>query len=119
MSTLDLRPGVVDLLGYAGDTIRLDVRLENVALLEGRTFTAQVRATPDAATVLATWEVTPTLTGALVVLPSDVTADLFATTPEGQALAYDVQLADAATPPDVLTVVRGALTLTGDVTRVP
>lgn len=134
MSTLDLRPGVVDVLGYAGDTLRLDVRLENTDLLTGRTFAAQVRTSHDATSVLATFTVTPTAVGAILVLPSDITSALGAagvlveirrqgantrTTVQRFAGVYDVQLADAATPPDTLTVVQGALTIDADVTRLP
>lgn len=132
MAALDATPDVVDVAGYAGDTLTISVTVPT-DYIAGRVFTAQVRSTADAGVVDADFVITaPTVVdgAAFLVLPASETARLVQGAPLGRATlggrtvtgnvyegAWDVQLAPVGGGDPVKTLARGKLTVAGDVTR--
>lgn len=131
MAILDLRPQIVDVYGYAGDTLEIKVIVPTI-YIAGRTFQAQVRPSAGSSTLSATFtiiEPTETNGPAILQLPSDVTRSLVETggvkarfRNEGVTLnvmrytgVWDCQLSLDGLDP-VRTVVKGALYIDLDVT---
>lgn len=122
MATLDTSPKIVDLIGYAGDTLTVMVTAAT-AVIAGRVWTAQIRASAGAASVDATFTITvPTVTDgpAFLVLPASETARLFSSgVGKVYAGVWDCQLAPAGGGDPVTTLVQGRITIPADVTRSP
>ena len=133
MSTLDFTPKVVPLKGLAGDTLSFTVTAPT-ALIAGRVWTAQVRSSSQSTLVDATFQITPpTVTDgpAHITLLSAETRRLGSLGGSSQAVritgggdtnvlytgVWDCQLAAADGGDPVTTLVRGPITITGDVTR--
>lgn len=133
MAVLDARPQSVDCAIYAGDTFTLEI-IAPAELVDGRVWLAQVRASPDATTVDATWVVTvPTTPGgpAFITLPSATTTALAQSAPlmrSSRAAAspnvqryqgvWDCQVSGPPAGADpVKTLVKGTLTIDLDVSR--
>lgn len=120
MVTLRTAPETVDLLAYAGDTLTVDVKVPT-AFVAGRSWSAQVRDTATATELAAVFTVIePTVTDgpATLVLSAADTSRLA----DGAATymgLWDVQLAPAGGGDPVTTLVRGRITIAGDVTRSP
>jgi hypothetical protein len=131
MAVSSSEPDVVDLKGYAGDTLtrRIEILTDPAGFIAGRVFTAQVRAAWNATDVDAEFGVTQDGTGATLVLSAADTAALLGlstarTSPATRAIlgdkytgVWDVQLAPAGGGDPTTTVCRGTVTITGDVTR--
>jgi len=122
MATLNSSPQVVDLVGYAGDTLTVTVTAPT-AFIAGREWLAQLRATAGAAAVDASFSISPpsVVDGpATLVLSAAQTAQLFNTSIGGKAYSgvWDCQLAPAGGGDPVTTLVQGRVTISGDVTRV-
>lgn len=120
MAVLRTAPETVDLIGYGGDTLTIQVQAPT-AFIDGRVWSAQVRDTTTDATAAASFTVTePTEVDgpAFVVLASEDTARLTAGVAQYVGL-WDVQVAPAGGGDPVTTLARGKITLTGDVTRLP
>jgi len=129
MATLTISPQTVDVVGYAGDTLAIQITVPT-AYIAGRKFTAQVRSVSDAALVDATFVVTPpavqngpviltlsaTITAQLVLASTRSTRTVSAGTYKG---VWDVQLSPVAGVDPTVTLCRGTVTITGDVTRSP
>ena len=129
MSSLDVRPQVVDVAGYAGDTLTIRITAPD---FYGLDWSAQVRAAPDTDAVAATFEITAPAAAdqpAILVLDADTTRALAGTGTQlrvrrGAATVtiqrftgvWDCQVSDAGTDP-VRTLVQGGLTIDLDVTR--
>jgi hypothetical protein len=111
-------PQRIPLSLYRGDTCSVALRLwadtagTEPVDLAGTLITAQVRLTPDASTVVATFEVTVSGNSVLLLLPPAVTAAL---PPKG---VYDVQLDWNSDGELIQTVLAGDVSVTADVTRV-
>jgi hypothetical protein len=81
MAILDLRPQVVDVNGYAGDTLEIAVVVPTT-YINGRTFSAQVRPVVGSDVLSATFEITEPVEPngpAFLRLPSAVTRALVET----------------------------------------
>ena len=129
MSSLDVRPQVVDVAGYAGDTLTIRILAPD---FYGLDWSAQVRAAPDTTTVAATFEITAPAAAdqpAILVLDAATTRALADTgevirVRRGAATVsvlrftgvWDCQVSDAGSDP-VRTLVQGGLTIDLDVTR--
>jgi hypothetical protein len=120
MATLNSSPDLVDLVGYAGDTLTVTVTAPT-SFIAGRVWAAQIRATAGASGVDATFIITPpTVTDgpATLVLPAAETARLFSSgVGKVYAGVWDCQLAPAGGGDPVTTLAQGRLTIGGDVTR--
>lgn len=78
MAMLDLRPQVVDVYGYAGDTLEIAISVPT-NYINGRTFNAQVRPAVGSTELSATFEVTEPVEPngpAFIRLPSSITREL-------------------------------------------
>lgn len=134
MTMLDLRPQVVDVYGYAGDTLEIAV-IVPTHYINGRNFDAQVRPVVGSDTVSASFVVVPPeeVNGpALLQLPSDVTRALVESGGTRVRLrdggvtfevmrftgVWDCQLSMAGLDP-VRTIVKGALYIDMDITDLP
>ena len=112
---IDARPTVVDLKVYAGDDLHLRLDIYDIGGnpedLTGAAAQAQVRATPDAETVLA--EFTAEIDGSTIWLhlAAADTATLPATA------VWDVQVTYLDPDITVATLARGGLATTAEVTR--
>jgi len=113
-------PATANLAIYQGDDQPLNVAITQAGGpydLTGHTFTAQIRASSSAATVLGEFECTVTdAPGGLLtlLLDHDTSAALPATA--GTApLRWDLQSVDAAGT--VTTFLAGSVTVTGEITR--
>lgn len=132
MSVLDVRPQSVDVLGYAGDTLTIQITAP-AALVDGQTWSAEVRSSESATTVDATFDVIPPTVSdgpAYIVLDAADTRRLAGTgvlrrirTREGttqEVIRYkgvwDCQVSNAGADP-VRTLVKGTLVIDQDVTR--
>jgi hypothetical protein len=109
MASLDLRPEVVDITGYAGDTMSLRITVSDPAVIAGGTWLAQVRAKRPDTDALATFDVTPETGGAVIQMSAADTAAL-----GNFKGAWDVQVAQNGT---VRTLIQGAFVLELDVSR--
>jgi len=120
MSGLSTAPKSVPLTGYGGDTLTFSITAPD-ALVAGRDWLGQVRATRDASEVLATFDITPPTVAdgpAYVTLPGSVTHDLVANAPSLNFNGvWDVQISAAGADP-ITTLVQGTLTIGPDVSRV-
>jgi hypothetical protein len=106
---VDLCPPVVDVCGYAGDTMSLRIVLAEPGSLPGATWTAQVRRRRSDE-VIATFTVTmESEDAAILTLDPATTADL-----AGLVGSWDVQ---AAVNGSVRTLVQGEMVVNPDVTR--
>jgi len=131
MAVSSSEPDVVDLKGYAGDTLtrRVEVLTDPAGFIAGRIWSAQVRSAWNATGVDATFQVFPDTTGCTLVLSEADTSALLGlstarTSPAVRALVgdkytgvWDVQLAPAGGGDPTTTVCRGTVTILGDVTR--
>lgn len=114
MPTIDSRPQVIDIDHYAGDTLTLHVKVPAL-VVDGRTWTAQVRSRTDSQKIEASFQITPTADGADVVLLSE---DCQRLAKRGKFVgAWDVQLAEADGSDPVTTLAYGELRIHPDVTR--
>ena len=115
MADIDLTPPTVDLKGYAGDTLLFDLNVDTPSAVTGATWAAEVRDTEPAATVAATFTVTPTAAGATLELTPVDTLTLCPAEAVSYSGKWDVQV----TLPDgqVWTLAQGAIEIEGDVTR--
>jgi hypothetical protein len=110
------QPTEQDLCIYRGDTGRLKLTVSSGGAplnVSTATWDADIRATEDDATVLASFTVTPVggdTASVYIDLPAAASAQL-----DGDAL-YDVQMTLAGT---VQTLLRGKITVTKDVSRSP
>lgn len=119
--TIDTRPSIVNLIGYAGDSLHFYVVVD-AATMGDRTLVAQIREAREDLNPDATFDITATPTVEMpdmwmVSLPASVTRSL---TP-GQAYFgyWDLQLADESGMADpVNTLVQGSIAIHPDVTRV-
>lgn len=131
MTLLDLRPQVVDVYGYAGDTLEI-ILIVPTSYIAGRTFKAQVRPAAGSTTLDAEFVITEPVEvngPAYLRIPSAVTRSLV---DSGGALVrvrnegttrsvmryagvWDCQLSLGGLDP-VRTVVKGALSIDLDVT---
>jgi hypothetical protein len=131
MTTLDFTPDIVPLKGLAGDTLSFTVKVPT-AFIAGREWSAQVRSVPGSPGVDATFNITPpTVTDghATLTLSSADTARLATLGGtqavriggSGKAVVYtgvwDCQLAPAGGGDPTTTLVRGPISIDGDVTR--
>lgn len=131
MAMLDLRPQIVDVYGYAGDTLEIHM-VVSTNYIAGRTFKAQVRPSVGSAELSATFVITePTEPNgpAILTLPSDVTRQLVQGAGQlvrvrNEGITYNVlrftgvwdcQLSLAGSDP-VRTMAKGALYVDMDVT---
>jgi hypothetical protein len=125
-------PDIVDLQGYAGDTLtrRITVLDDPAGFVAGRTWSAQVRSAWDSSEVDAEFTVYPDETGCTIMLSAEDTAGLLGLstrrvlvpgtlTVQGAKYlgVWDVQLAPAGGGDPTTTICRGAVTISGDVTR--
>ena len=132
MDTLDVRPKIVDVFGYAGDTLTVGV-IAPESLVAGKQWDAQVRLTPNDTEVQATFEIVPPVSPggiATVTLPSEVTRALAqaGTTVMKKKIGtrsinvqvfegvWDCQVSNAGDDP-IRTLVRGAVMIELDITR--
>lgn len=127
MAVLDVRPEVVDVFGYGGDTLTLEVEAAD-ALVSGKTWSAQVRTATDATMIMASFDVTPPSEPdgpAFLELDSETTRALAnagkVVTEKGRKVkrwsgVWDVQVSLNGDDP-VRTLARGALNVDLDVTR--
>ena len=136
--TLDTRPQTVDILHYAGDTLSITITAPS-GVVASMVWKGQIRSSRDAVGVDAEFVITPNSSGATVVLPSSVCAELASTgvTLRGSALqradpqpwspritglqrysgVYDVQVGGTAGAEPVRTLVQGVITIDMDVSR--
>lgn len=117
MPSLNLEPTRVDIRGYAGDTLSLQVTFP-AGLVGTRQWTAQVRAGRTDQAVLATFTVTAGTTAddpVTLILPAATTSQLCAS--ETWQGVWDVQLAPGAGGDPTQTIAHGDLSLLKDVTR--
>lgn len=126
----DLRPARVDLALYAGDGATLRVRPGDQAVVDG-TWIAQVRSSPDSATVDATWTIGDVQDGGAAPDYRDISLDETDTNgladlgvPVQDASLglltrysgwWDVQSTPAGGSPK--TLARGSITVDKDVSR--
>ena len=132
MTDIDLRPKVMNLLVYAGDTVVFAVIIP-WATAAGKTWKGQVRLTRDAAEPDAEFVITPPAAeggSAYVMMPAADTKRLAGQSPVVRAMSsagslaemrvyagvYDVQISDAGSDP-VNTLVQGSFTVELDVSR--
>lgn len=138
MTSIDLRPASLDILGYAGDTIRLTIRTDvdySTATWSGSIKDSRnVGETSQAEFVFGTPTLDPgtgTWTQTAKIEEAD-TAQLFDDTNVGNTGqppvpytgVWDIQVEfddpdDGGALTDVITLVQGTITIEGDVTRVP
>lgn len=128
MAELDVRPKVVDVAGYAGDTLTLKITVTGMDLTTAL-WEAQVRLTADAAVTAAVFAITPptaadgpayiTLDAATTRLlgESGVTRKISGRSIQRFSGVWDCQVSSAGIDP-VRTLVQGALTIDLDVTKV-
>lgn len=127
--TLSTVPMVVDVHHYGGDTLNILVVVP-AAVLAGRDWDAEVRASREADTVDATFDVLVGNTADewYLQLPGAVVSDLLATKAtvvrvDGKPTTryvgvYDAQVSQNGLDP-IQTLVQGTLTIDLDVTRRP
>lgn len=116
MSSVDTRPQVVDIDHYAGDTLVLHVKVP-ADVVDGRVWSAQVRAKRTSTKIEATFEIIPMSYGADVMLHTEDSRRL---TARGKFVGFwDVQVAEADGSDPVTTFAHGELRLHPDVTRMP
>lgn len=132
MTDIDLRPKVMNLLAYAGDTVAFTVTIP-WANAAGKDWKAQVRRTRDQAEPDAEFIITPPAGDgdpAYVLLAAIDTKRLAGQAPAVRAMSaagslaemrvysgvYDVQISDGGSDP-VNTLVQGSLTIELDVSR--
>lgn len=117
MPKFDTRPTQVDIDHYAGDTLVIRINVL-AAVVDGRTWKAQARATRTATAIAGEFEVFPDVDGCTIQLPSAICQSLAAS---GVWKGYwDVQVYDTVSGPDpVTTFSGGALNIHPDVTRTP
>lgn len=76
MADIDLVPEVVNVTGYAGDSIILDVVLDDPSVVAGATWKAHVKAARADVSPLETFTCTPTAEGVQIELTPAQTAGL-------------------------------------------
>lgn len=132
MATLDTRPELVDVTGYAGDTLTITIQAP-AAVTDGKTWLAQIKSSRSSDIIDAEWEITPPAASggiAVLVLDAATTAALVSgtgslatrrTTSAGTFAAgtqykgeWDCEVSDANS---TRTLVQGTLTIDQDVTR--
>lgn len=115
MTDIDSRPTTVDITHYGGDTLSLHVTIDS-AVVAGRSWSAQVRRSPAATKLDASFEIYETVEGAVVVLTGEASETLAR---RGRYEGYwDMQLAEADGSDPVTTLASGKLTIYPEVTRV-
>ena len=112
--SINYRPKIVDIYGYAGDTLTLRITVTDPSLVDDGEWAAQVRQKRAQEPVSATFVITmESETVALLTLPAATTAAL-----QGFKGQWDCQVTQPATPTDVVrTLVQGAISFDPDVTR--
>jgi hypothetical protein len=131
VTDIDLRPKVMNILCYAGDTVVFAVKIP-WATAVGKAWKGQVRLVRDAAEPDAEFIITPPAAdgdAAYVMMPAADTKRLAGQAPVVRAMnagslaemrvysgVYDVQISDAGSDP-VNTLVQGAFTVELDVSR--
>jgi hypothetical protein len=132
MTDIDLRPKVMNLLCYSGDTVAFTVTIP-WANAAGKEWQAQVRSARDASEPDAEFTIVPPGGDgdpAIVTLASEDTKRLAGQAPVVRAMSaagslaemrvysgvYDVQISDGGSDP-VNTLLQGSLTIELDVTR--
>lgn len=114
MAELSTLPQVVDIDAYGGDTLIIHIKAD-VATINGRVFSAQVRSDPTTTTVDASFTTSVTPEGADIQLSA---ADAGRLSKDGLYEGFwDVQLAPAGGGDPITTLGYGALRLHPDVTR--
>lgn len=125
-SILDFTPDVVNVVAYAGDTLKICLKTTPANYTQPGIWSAQVRHSPGSLDILEYFLVTPTADGACLSLTYQQTADLAALGAVKRARGcavyqvfegvWDAQVFWTAED-CVQTLVRGAFTVTQDVTR--
>jgi hypothetical protein len=116
---VQIQPDCINVTFTRGDTLTIVLNVwDNTAQtipsnLAGATVTAQVRTTPDSATVEATFSVTKTGNQVTLRLTPGQTRVL------SSACSWDCQVDWTSDGSDVRTIVQGDLTVLQDVTRIP
>ena len=114
MAELSTLPQVIDIDAYGGDTLIIHIKAD-ATTINGRVFSAQVRADPTASVLDASFSVSTTPEGADIQLSA---ADAGRLSEDGLYEGFwDVQLAPAGGGDPITTLGYGALRLHPDVTR--
>lgn len=114
MTDIDTRPQEINIDHYAGDTLTLHVKVPAL-VVDGRTWTGQVRSRRDSQKVDATFQITETVEGADVVL---LNVDCQELAKRGKYTGFwDVQLAAPDGSDPVTTLAYGEIRIHPDVTR--
>jgi hypothetical protein len=119
MATLSSVPQTVDLRAYAGDTYTIAVHVDP-AVVAGRSFAAHIRRSENSPDIEAEFTITPGLAADewLHSLTAEQTAALYNLTTGPFKGVWDTQLAPTLGGDPTVTLVQGAFTVEGDVTRV-
>ena len=137
MATSSSVPETVDLAGYAGDTLTRSITVGVPGFIAGREWSAQVRSAKDSTIIDATFDIVEPAADdgaspAYLTLTAETTAALVAggvvTTRIDSATGrtvvqgvytgvWDVQLAPPGGGDPTVTLCRGTVVITGDVTR--
>jgi len=123
---LDFTPPVVNVVGYAGDTLSITILTTPPTYTDGALWSAQVRASTASSEVLEFFSIEPVVGGACLTLTAEQTARLAELGVVKRSRGCDVyQMFQGTWDAQVLwtetgrvqTLVRGGLSMAMDVTR--